>query len=367
MKKNTKNKFLYFIFLFLFFCFIESCASSLNWENYSDAYDEMEQGNTERAISKMKKIPSDSVYYEQAKKRIKEWEIKIASQNKKPTSNKKNTDTTISEYLEKHKTLTSNKVKETNVNNSMDSLNLKGSYYALVIGINNYQYLDKLKTAEKDAIDVENILKSSYGFKTTLLVNENATRKNILLELNKFVKQLGQDDKLLVYYAGHGYFDKEADKSYWLPVDASGDENTEWIIADSITSNFKKISSKQILLVSDSCYSGTLARGLMINNLKSENDRINYLNNLMTKEARVLISSGGDEPVADGGGDGHSIFAKVFIDSLTQIDSNYFTAQELFINYIKEKVAGKSDQMPQYNIIKNSGHNDGDFIFVRSK
>ena len=248
---------------------------------------------------------------------------------------------------------------------SKASIKIKGKYYALLIGINNYKTLDKLKTAVKDAKEIEKVLKSSYGFETKLITDEKATRKNIIVELNNFVKKLSSDDKLLIYYAGHGYFDKESDKSYWLPVDASTNEESEWIMSDSITSNLKKISSKQILVVSDSCYSGTLSRGIMMTNYKSENDRINYLNNLMSKDARLLISSGGNEPVTDGGGGGHSVFAKVFIDSLKGIKKNYFTAEELFTGYIKEKVAGKSDQTPQFNIIRNSGHDDGDFIFIK--
>ncbi|MCP4138694.1 MAG: hypothetical protein GY755_00105 [Chloroflexi bacterium] len=46
---------------------------------------------------------------------------------------------------------------------------------------------------------------------------------------------------------------------------------------------------------------------------------------------------------------------------------NKFTAEELFYSYIKERVAGNSDQIPEYNIIRNSGHNGGDFIFVKKR
>lgn len=224
-----------------------------------------------------------------------------------------------------------------------------------------------MTTAVKDAKEVENILRNNYGFKTSLLIDEKANRKNILTELNNLVNSLSSDDKLLIYYAGHGIFDKEADKAYWLPVDSESTNNSEWIIADSITSSLKKIPAKQVLVISDSCYSGTLSRGITINSIKNENTRINYLKKLMDKESRILISSGGDEPVADGGGNGHSIFANVFLEALKGMDKKIFTSEELFVGYIKEKVAGKSDQTPQYNVIRNSGHGDGDFIFLKVK
>jgi hypothetical protein len=44
-----------------------------------------------------------------------------------------------------------------------------------------------------------------------------------------------------------------------------------------------------------------------------------------------------------------------------------FTADELFHQYIKERVAGKSDQTPEYNPLRNAGHESGDFVFVRVK
>ena len=44
-----------------------------------------------------------------------------------------------------------------------------------------------------------------------------------------------------------------------------------------------------------------------------------------------------------------------------------FTAQELFYEHIKEQVAGNAEQVPEYSTIKNSGHNGGDFVFIRKK
>lgn len=82
------------------------------------------------------------------------------------------------------------------------------------------------------------------------------------------------------------------------------------------------------------------------------------------------MSSGGDEPVADGGAGGHSIFAGVVLDSLVRIDDNAFTAAELFQRFIQPGVAGRSQQVPQYSLIRNadssSGDFYGDFVFSRS-
>jgi len=105
---------------------------------------------------------------------------------------------------------------------------LKTAYYALVIGNNDYQNLSRLSTAVHDAKEVNRVLSEKYGFKTILLVN--ATRKDILSTINDFRKKLNEGDSFLIYYAGHGAYDKTADKGYWLPVDAAkGGELDFWV------------------------------------------------------------------------------------------------------------------------------------------
>ncbi|MBI5194465.1 MAG: caspase family protein [Nitrospirae bacterium] len=81
-------------------------------------------------------------------------------------------------------------------------------YHALIIGNNDYKYQPKLKTPISDARSVEKILKEMYGFNTRLLMN--ATRKEILGSMNELRKGLGENDSLLIYYAGHGEFDNSA-------------------------------------------------------------------------------------------------------------------------------------------------------------
>lgn len=238
-----------------------------------------------------------------------------------------------------------------------------GNYYALVIGNNNYKYLKKLQTAKKDAMKVAEILKLRYGFDTKLLLD--ADRDGILDAVNEFRKILKQDEPFLIYYAGHGSFDKIAGKAYWLPVDAQKDSDKNWIIVDTITSNIKRISSNHVLIVADSCYSGTFTRTTSLAKLGSAQKRRVYLNKMQTKKSRTLLASGGNEPVSDIGGEGNSVFAKAFLAGLTNMDLDEFTAEELYIQYIKEMVAGSSEQTPEYNIIRNSGHEGGDFVFKR--
>jgi len=183
-------------------------------------------------------------------------------------------------------------------NTDTSQSNNSSGNFALIIGNNNYQYLKKLKTLSNDAHAVDDLLRSRFGFQTKVLLD--ATRTEILESLNEFRTKLGEKDNLLIYYAGHGEYDKAVDKAYWLPVDAKRDSTTNWIIADDITSNIKRISSKHILIVSDSCYSGTLTRDTLTD-LNRTGVKEEYMKKMMERPSRTLMTSGGNEPVTDSG------------------------------------------------------------------
>jgi hypothetical protein len=241
-------------------------------------------------------------------------------------------------------------------------LESKRKYYALVIGNNDYKYIQKLEIAKKDAIEVEKLLRDGYGFETRLLTD--ATRIAILNAMNDFRKKLKEEDSLLIYYAGHGDYDRVADKAYWLPVDAERDNPTNWIMSDDVTTSIKRMASKHILVVSDSCYSGTFVRST-VTDLSTKSDREGFIKRMLEKTSRTLMSSGGNEPVVDSGGSGHSVFAEALLKGLREIDGMVFTADELFYGMIRERVIGKAEQTPQYNNIRNSGHEGGDFVFMK--
>jgi hypothetical protein len=243
-----------------------------------------------------------------------------------------------------------------------DTFEFSGNYYALIIGNNNYRNLPKLRTARHDAKEVKRVLEQKYGFKTRLLLD--ATRADMLHALNYFRKTLKEEDHFLLYYAGHGEFDTVAQKAYWLPVDALRDDDTNWIIVDIVTANIKRIAAKHVLVVADSCYSGTFTRKA-ITDLGPTPEKERYLKKMYRKSSRTLMASGGNEPVSDIGGGNHSVFASAFIQGLEDMKERIFTAEEFYFEQIKERVAGNAQQTPEYNPIRKSGHDGGDFIFRR--
>ncbi len=240
-----------------------------------------------------------------------------------------------------------------------------GSFYALVIGIDHYRApIPSLKTAANDAQAMANTLSRDYGFRVQLLMNEEATRSHILGALAEYARVLGQNDSLLIYYAGHGYSNPMVKKTYWLPSDANEQNTADWIIADEITTNIRVQPARHVLIISDSCYAGGLSRDAEFD--MRPDDQEAYLQKMQQGRSRTLMASGGDEPVSDSGANGHSVFAKAVLHGLDKAPSKEFTARDLFDSAVRRQVAGKASQIPQYTTIRDSDDENGDFVFIRS-
>ncbi|MBF0588175.1 MAG: caspase family protein [Magnetococcales bacterium] len=232
-----------------------------------------------------------------------------------------------------------------------------GRYHALVIGIDRYKHLPDLKSAGKDAGAIAKVLEQRYGYRVNRLLNPN--RKEILLALNNYRKRLKDNDNLLIYYAGHGRMDKESDSGYWLPMEASEEDDFTWVSLKRITSTLRAMEAKHVMVISDSCYSGKLTRGLKIRHVKP-----GYHARIAKTRTRVVMTSGTLEPVLDSNGNGHSVFAGALLTTLKKNDSQVTDGISLF-RALRKRVMLTSNQKPVYANIRKAGHDGGDFLFVK--
>jgi uncharacterized protein len=250
----------------------------------------------------------------------------------------------------------------------VDKVNF-GRYFALIVGNQKYDLLESLSTPHYDAERAAKILETKYGFKVTVIEDGNDVA--ILKALNDLNSVLGPNDNLLIYYAGHGYRLKseQQETGYWLPRNAERPpSDTYWVPNEQITSHIGRLQAKRVLVVADSCYAGLLSTDPSFLFLDKPTEvSQEYITFKLPRRSRLLISSGGDNPVLDQGGDGNSVFAKAFLDVL---DSNttIMTAPALF-----SKVQGKVkegaqrnhfSEEPEFKSIKGAGHELGDFFFV---
>jgi len=249
--------------------------------------------------------------------------------------------------------------------------NIYSESWALVIGINKYQNVDPLNYAVNDAIAVQDILANKYGFQEDniiLIIDEEATKDNILKGFSDILTQAKENDRVVVFYAGHGETYKlpsGGDMGYLIPVDGNLDNLYLSSIPMKSVYDIADMSfAKHILYLVDACYGG-----LTLNTRGLKKDATPEYIKKMTKErGRQVITAGGkDEQVIEKPEWGHSAFTRNLIKGLGDglADENMdgiITADELG-GFIKNRVVVDVDgaHTPRKGRI---GSDMGEFVFI---
>jgi hypothetical protein len=249
----------------------------------------------------------------------------------------------------------------------LESLITAGRYIAVVIGINSYGgYWPPLSNAVSDAQEIANVLKNNYVFDSVITITDNqATRSNIIHALESLTSVVKNDDNLLIYYSGHGQFKKELNKGYWVPVDAKSNSIADFISNNEVKTFVGGIPSKHTLLISDACFAGDIFRGKPTESIPFDpNNMERYYREVYNKTSRIAITSGGVEEVEDAGREGHSIFTYYLLKSLKENKNKYLDAGQLF-NDFRIAVTNNSEQTPLLQVVRDTGDEGGQFIFVK--
>ncbi len=209
-------------------------------------------------------------------------------------------------------------------------------------------------------------LETAPGKSRDLLLTD-ATKMDILKALSDLRKYLTAEDQLVIFYAGHGVIDQERPAT---GCRSTPPRKTIPGSAPSTSRKLRKIASGAVLLISDSCYAGGLSRDAAP--AKADETRDRYLAKSMRYKARQLIASGGNEPVADGGGKGHSLFAQALLDALVEMPENGVHRQRAVRG--QDQAEGVSSafatsakgQTPVFYRITHAGDEpESEFVFVR--
>lgn len=244
-----------------------------------------------------------------------------------------------------------------------------GRYIALVIGINSYKgYWRPLKNALNDAEGIAEILQNNYQFDEVItLFDKDATRRNIIQKFEWLSENTTKDDNVLIFYAGHGQFNKSLNKGYWVPVDAETNSVADYISNNDVKTFIGGIPAKHTLLITDACFAGDIFRGSKTESMKFDpNNMEKYYREVYRKQSRLALTSGGVEEVSDAGKDDHSIFTYYLIKALEENERKYFDANQLF-NEFRIAVTNNSEQTPMLQVIRDTNDEGGQFIFIKKE
>lgn len=233
-----------------------------------------------------------------------------------------------------------------------------GRYFAFLIGIDDYRSdaIEDLSQAVTDAHRVRSVL-SAYSFDAdNIILLENPTREAIIGTFDRLSRQITSNDNLLIFYAGHGHWDKRFHQGYWLPSNASDKNRSKWLSNSTVRDYIRGIAARHTLLISDACFSGGIfkTRGAF-------EDALPATKELYRLPSRKAMTSGMLSEVPD-----RSVFVEYLIKRLRENKSRYLASEQLFIRF-KDAVINNSPlrQIPRFGEIREAGDEGGDFIFVR--
>ena len=250
--------------------------------------------------------------------------------------------------------------------------------FALLIGINDYQHVKKLEYAVNDVTALRDVLVNLYGFpaeNVTVLTDAAATKAGIATALSQVASKarVGQDDRMLIYFSGHGQTVPTPDggaKGFLIPVDAAIqlDDLTDpapylatCLSMNAVWETLDLCPAKHVLLIADACYSGLLARSRSVGE-GTANQGIQVLAGM---RARQVITAGGrGQRTRENPEWGHGAFTYKLLDVLrgrARVPGDVFTAHQLFAalqTAVSELTGGA--QTPQFA----DKDTEGEFLFI---
>ncbi len=229
----------------------------------------------------------------------------------------------------------------------------QGENHLLVVGIDDYAHWPSLHNAVRDAQAFATVLCQQYQFEAAHVVqlfNAEASEGGIYKALRGLKRKMGPHDSLVIYYSGHGYFDKDFDEGYWVPQDARKGAEETYISNANILKRVNALDGQHILMIVDSCFSGAL---------------LTSTRNAAVDEhfpSRRVVCSGRLEVVSDGAPGQHSPFADLLIGRLRDNADPALNTTKL-VQYVKDQMPTLSQQAPVDGRLQNSRDRGGEFIF----
>jgi hypothetical protein len=233
-------------------------------------------------------------------------------------------------------------------------------YYGLIIGVSDYDdvRLD-IDNPVLDATAFKDILTEKYLFDTsTTRLLLNPTRQAVFGELYRLRKVIGPDDNLLIFYAGHGFWDNDVKQGYWWAKDAHPGDPSSWLSNSDLREQIRGIKSAHTLLISDACFSGGIFRSRSGDELAGASKDIQLLYKMTSRRA---MTSGTMTKVPD-----YSPFLQYLIKRLSDNSAPFLSSQQLF-DSIRTAAINNSSAVPQDGVIAETGDEGGDFIFILKK
>lgn len=236
-----------------------------------------------------------------------------------------------------------------------------GKNYLLAIGIDKYQDKDipTLSNCVRDAKALISVLKKYYNFledNITTLFDEDATLEKINIHLDTLSEEVDETDNVLIYFGGHGYYNKNKKAGYLIPVEGKNKKYWGFLSNDDLLAHIRGINSLHTFLLLDSCFSGSLFRDTPNQNVLPER--------VERYPSRWALASGSIEKVSDGFHGDNSPFIKSVITFLQQNQKKKIPVSDL-VQFVRKATANNAKQTPKGGSLFKVGDMTGEFVFYK--
>ena len=190
--------------------------------------------------------------------------------------------------------------------------------YALVIGMGEYDHWHDLDSPVTDAERVRDFLINDAGFDYVItLTNAKATKPRIQKLMEEFFPdRLGEDDRFLFYFSGHGVTRpiSSARKRGYLPLKPAGKTNYSSMIGMNEIGSWADLlaDARQTLFILDSCFSGLAGIQRKSPLLDKKLDRLSQSGHHL-----ITAGTGGEESIGSLDKWGGSLFTSALLNAVS--------------------------------------------------
>ena len=241
----------------------------------------------------------------------------------------------------------------------------RGTNYALILAVGKYRdpKINPLNYAENDARGLYKVLTDLRTglFKAenvVILINEDATEKNIKFKFDDMVSKANRkDDLFFVFYAGHGFTYPNGTDTYWLTYDtvignAEGNRIKSTAFSNlTLATKIADIEADKMIFFIDACFSsGMVLRSADIRGLET------YLGN--GKDIVIIASSQANQKSIASPRLRHGLFSYFLIKGLSgvaDVNSDGFVEIEELWPYMKLYIPEHAEMMGAAQDPRRSG------------
>ena len=208
--------------------------------------------------------------------------------------------------------------------------------WAVLVGAASYLHLPTLRYTDDDAYRIYAFLKSPEGgalpeHQLHLLIDERATRANIIGAMENLYQQADSNDVILFYFSGHGL------PGSFLPVDFDGQSNQ--LSHEEVRLLLEESPARHRLVLADACHSGSLLA--LKTPVDARLEKYYAAFDLAESSFALLMSSRGEEYSLEDGGLRSGIFSHFLVEGLggpADYDHDHIITISEIYRYVHYKV-----------------------------